>query len=58
MALPSGGCPATRDPIGICLVVLALVVPPVSKLVLPLNVDGHRITPTTPDPDLPTPLPS
>jgi hypothetical protein len=35
------------NPIGIRLVLLALVVMPVTELVLPLDVDGHWINPTT-----------
>jgi hypothetical protein len=38
---------------GIRLVLLALVVVPVAVLVLPLNVDGHFIIPTTPTQDPP-----
>ena len=56
MALPSGLSTALSNPIGIRLVLLALVVMPVAVLVLPFNVDGHRINPTTPDPILPMPL--
>jgi hypothetical protein len=39
------------------LVLLALVVMPTTELVLPFNVDGHSITPTTPDPTPLVPLP-
>ena len=54
VALPSGFSTTLSDPIGILLVLLALVVMPTTELVLPFNVDGHWITPTTPDPTPPT----
>ena len=57
MPLVGGYSTTLSDPIGIRLVVLALVVMPVAVLILPLDVDGHRINPTTPDPILPVPLP-
>ena len=53
MALPSGFSTTLSNPIGIRLVLLGLVVMPVSVLVLPFDVDGHPINPTTPDPDPP-----
>jgi len=45
MALPSGFSTTLSDPIGILLVLLALVVMPVAVWVLPFDVDGHLITP-------------
>ena len=45
MALPSGFSTALSKPTSIRLVLLALVVMPVAVLVLPFNVDGHRINP-------------
>jgi hypothetical protein len=58
MALPRGFGTMLSNPIGIRLVLLALVVMPVAVLVLPLDVDGHRFNPTTPDPDPPMLPPS
>lgn len=49
MALPSGFSTTLSNPIGIRLVLLGLVVMPTTELVLPFNVDGHLLTPTTPD---------
>jgi len=57
MALPSGFSTALSDPIGIRLVLLGLVVMPVAVLVLVFDIDGHRITPTTPTQDPPMLLP-
>jgi len=48
MALPSGFNTTLSNPISVRLVLLGLVVMPVAVLVLPFNVDGHRIAPTTP----------
>jgi len=42
------------DPIGIRLVLLALVVMPTTELVLVFDVDGHLVNPTTPDLIMPT----
>jgi len=36
-----------EHPVGICLVLLGLAVMPTIVLVLPFDVDGHRIIPTT-----------
>jgi hypothetical protein len=58
MALPSGFSTTLSNPISIRLVLLALIVMPVTVLVLPFNVDGHRINPTTPTQDLPMLPPS
>jgi hypothetical protein len=41
MALASGFSTTLSNPIGIRLVLLALVVVPVAVLVLPFDVDGH-----------------
>jgi len=55
----SCGCSTTlSNPISIRLVLLALIVLPVAVLVLPFNVDGHEINPTTPVPDPPMLPPS
>jgi len=43
MALSSGFSTTLSNPIGIRLVLLALVVMPATELVLPLDVDGHWI---------------
>jgi len=51
MALPNGFSTTLSNPISIRLVLLGLVVMPTTELVLPFDVDGHRITPTTPTPD-------
>jgi hypothetical protein len=51
VALSSGFSTTLSNPINIRLVLLALVVMPTTELVLPFNVDGHRITPTTPTQD-------
>jgi len=53
MALPSGFSTMLSDPAGVRLVLLGLVVMPATELVLMFDVDGHRINPTTPDPDPP-----
>jgi len=58
MALPSGFSTTLSNPIGIRLVLLGLVVMPTTELVLPFDVDGHLITPTTPTPDPPMLPPS
>jgi hypothetical protein len=58
MPFASGFSTTLSNPISIRLVLLGLVVMPKTKLVLPLNVDGHWITPTTPTQDPPVPLPS
>jgi len=47
MALPSGFSKTVSNPIGICLVLHALVVMPTPELVLPFNSDSYRITPKT-----------
>ncbi len=41
MVLPRGFSTTLSNPIGIRLVLLALVVMPVAVLVLPFNVDAH-----------------
>jgi len=41
VALPSGFSTTLSNPIGIRLVLLALVVMPTTELILPFNVDGH-----------------
>ena len=43
MPFPCWGCSARSNPKGIRLVLLGLEVFPVSVLVLPFNVDGHRL---------------
>jgi hypothetical protein len=53
MTLPSGFSMTLSNPIGIRLVLLGLVVMPTTELVLPFDVDGHRINPTTPIQDPP-----
>jgi len=45
------------NPIGICLILLELMVLPVAVLILPFNVDGLQINPTTSIQDLTMPLP-
>jgi hypothetical protein len=58
MTLSSGFSTTLSNPISIRLVLLSLVVLPTTELILPFNVDGHWITPTTPIPTPPTLLPS
>jgi len=47
MALPSGFSTTLSNPISIRLVLFRLVVMPIAVLVLPFNVDGHQVNPTT-----------
>jgi len=54
MLLTSGFSTALSNPIGIRQVLFSWVVMPVAVLVLPLDIDDHPFTPTTPGLDPPT----